>query len=75
MIATPVRWPMWFLGFAVLWFFMLSLRQLLDYDVWFQLLAGQEAFRTMSVPKTEFYVYSALGEPAVFVGWLWGLVL
>jgi len=75
MKVTAIRSPAWLLGFVLIWFFTLSLRQLLDYDVWFQLLAGQEAFRTMSVPSAEFYIYSALGEPAVFVGWLWGLLL
>jgi len=67
-------------GFSLLiavfvFFFALSLRQLLDYDVWFQLLAGHETFRTMAVPKAEFYIYSVLGDPSIFVGWLWGLML
>ena len=75
MKTTAIRWRACFLTFVLLWFFTLSLRQLLDYDVWFQLLAGQETFRTMTVPKAEFYIYSALGEPAIFVGWLWGLIL
>jgi hypothetical protein len=72
---NPFRWPGLFLVFVLVWFFALNLRQLLDYDVWYQLLAGQEAFKTMSVPKAEFYIYSALGEPSLFVGWLWGLLL
>jgi hypothetical protein len=67
------RWPGYLLVFA--FFFALSLRQLLDDDVWFQLLAGQETVRAMAVPRTEFYLYSALGEPSLFVGWLWGLWL
>jgi hypothetical protein len=69
------RWPGLFLVFVLVWFFVLSLRQLLDYDIWFQLLAGQETVRTMTVPKVEFYIYSVLGEPSIFVGWLWGLLL
>jgi hypothetical protein len=56
-------------------FLALSMRQLLDYDVWFQLLAGEDTFRRMAVPKAEFYIYSVLGEPSIFVGWLWGLML
>jgi hypothetical protein len=68
-------WPGYFLAFIFVLFFALSLRQLLDYDVWFQLLVGGETVRTMAVPKTEFYIYSALGESSIFVGWLWGLLL
>ena len=68
-------WPGWLLVFVFVLFFALSLRQLLDYDVWFQLLAGQETVRAMAVPQAEFYIYSALGEPSIFVGWLWGLLL
>jgi hypothetical protein len=75
MKVTAFRWPYLFLVLVSGWFFALSLRQLLDYDVWFQLVVGQETFKAMSVPKAEFYIYSALGEPAIFVGWLWGLLL
>lgn len=75
MKLAELRWPGLFLAVAFVWFFVLSLRQLLDYDVWFQLVVGQETFKTMSIPKAEFYIYSALGEPAIFVGWLWGLLL
>ena len=69
------RWPGYCLAFVFVFFFALSLRQLLDDDVWFQLLAGQETARTLAVPRTEFYIYSALGQPSLFVGWLWGLWL
>ena len=69
------RWPGYCLAFVFVFFFALSLRQLMDEDVWFQLLAGQETVRTLAVPRTEFYIYSALGEPSLFVGWLWGLWL
>ena len=69
------RWPGYRLAFVFVFFFALSLRQLMDNDVWFQLLAGQETVRTLAVPRTEFYIYSALGEPSLFVGWLWGLWL
>ncbi len=72
---TISRWPGYFLAFVFVFFFALSLRQLVDEDVWFQLLAGQETVRTLAVPRTEFYIYSALGEPSMFVGWLWGLWL
>jgi hypothetical protein len=68
-------WPGYLLSFVFALFFALSFRQLLDYDIWFQLLAGQETVRAMAVPKAEFYIYSALGEPSIFVGWLWGLLL
>ncbi|MGQ0523045.1 MAG: hypothetical protein ACT4P8_05220 [Betaproteobacteria bacterium] len=70
-----LRWPANLLCFVFVMFFLSSLRQLLDYDVWFQLLAGQETVRTVAVPKAEFYIYPVLGEPSVFVGWLWGLLL
>lgn len=72
---NAVQWPRLFLAFVFVFFFALSLRQLLDYDVWFQLLAGQETLKSMAVPKAEFYIYSVLGEPSLFVGWLWGLLL
>ena len=72
---TITRWPGYFLAFVFVFFFTLSLRQLVDEDVWFQLLAGQETFRTLAVPRTEFYIYSALGDPSLFVGWFWGLWL
>lgn len=70
-----LRWPGCLLIFVFVLFFALNLRQLLDYDIWFQLLAGQEAVRTVAVPKAEFYIYSVFGEPSLFVGWLWGLLL
>ena len=69
------RWPGYGLAFVFVFFFALSLRQLVDEDVWFQLLTGQETVRTLAVPRTEFYIYSALSEPSLFVGWLWGLWL
>ena len=69
------QWPGYCLAFVFVFFFALSLRQLVDEDVWFQLLAGQETARTLAVPRTEFYIYSVLGEPSMFVGWLWGLWL
>lgn len=69
------RWPGYYLAFVFVFFFALSLRQLVDEDVWFQLLAGQETARRLAVPRAEFYIYSALGEPSLFVGWLWGLWL
>lgn len=69
------RWPGYFFALVFAFFFVLSLRQLFGYDVWFQLLAGQETVRSLAVPRTEFYIYSALGEPTLFVGWLWGLWL
>jgi hypothetical protein len=69
------QWPGTLLIFVLVLFFALSLRQLLDYDVWFQLLAGQETVRMLAVPKAEFYIYSVLGQPSIFVGWLWGLLL
>ena len=75
MKLTISRWPGPCLAFVFVFFFALSLRQLADEDVWFQLLAGQETMRTLAVPRTEFYIYSALGEPSLFVGWLWGLWL
>ena len=69
------RWPGSCLAFVFVFFFALSLRQLVDEDVWFQLLAGQETVSTLVVPRAEFYIYSALGDPSLFVGWLWGLWL
>lgn len=72
---TITQWPRYCLALVFVFFFTLSLRQLVDEDVWFQLLAGQETWRTLAVPRTEFYIYSALGEPSLFVGWLWGLWL
>jgi hypothetical protein len=69
------RWRNHFIAFVFALFLGLSLRQLIDHDVWFQLIAGREAFERMAVPKAEFYIYSALGEPSIFVGWLWGLLL
>jgi len=56
-------------------YFMLNLRQLMDYDVWYQLIAGSYTIEHMAIPRTEFYIYSGLGESAVFTSWLWGTVL
>jgi len=75
MRSKILLWPGSCIAFVFMFFFALSLRQLVDEDVWFQLLAGQETVRTLAVPRTEFYIYSALGEPSLFVGWLWGLWL
>lgn len=75
MQLKAVRWPGYFYAIVFALFLGLSLRQLIDYDVWFQLVAGRETFERMAVPKAEFYIYSALGEPSIFVGWLWGLLL
>jgi hypothetical protein len=75
MRLQALRWPGNLLAFVFLFFLVLSLRQLADEDVWFQLLAGQETMRILAVPKSEFYIYSVLGEQSMFVGWLWGLWL
>lgn len=56
-------------------YFVLNLRQLMDYDVWFQLLAGRYTIENWAIPRTEFYIYSGLGESAIFVAWLWGSTL
>jgi len=75
MTFGALAWPRNLFVFIFVLFFALNLRLLLDHDVWFQLLAGQETLRTLGVPKAEFYIYSVLGEPSIFVGWLWGLLL
>lgn len=53
----------------------INLRKVGDYDAFFNLIVGEQVFSTWSVPRQEFYIYSALGEPTIFVGWLYGTIL
>lgn len=46
--------------------FALCFRPLSDPDIWFYLAQGREIVSSGKVPATEFYIFPALGEPAVY---------
>lgn len=58
--------------FAVL--LVVSLRQISDPDIWFNLLVGREIVDRGSIPTQEFYLFPALGEAATFSAWGFGLL-
>jgi hypothetical protein len=62
------------IGFGLL-FFVLMLRAINAYDIWFLLLAGQYTLDHMAVPHHEFYLYTAMGQPDLFGGWGYGLIM
>lgn len=53
----------------------INLKTVSDYDLFFNLIVGERVFSTWSVPHQEFYIYSAIDEPTIFVGWLYGTIL
>lgn len=58
-----------------LFFFILMLRAINAYDIWFLLLSGQYTLEHMAVPHHEFYLYPAMGQPDLFGGWGYGLIM
>lgn len=58
----------------VLWTFWCSIKPVMDFDLFFQMLIGQQTLAQMRIPAAEFYVYPALGEKAHFSAWLFGVL-
>ena len=52
----------------------LCIRQISDPDIWFYLVVAREAMELGQIPANEFYVYPALGEPAHFSAFGFGLL-
>lgn len=55
-------------------FFLLSLRTVNPYDIWYLLLAGEKFLQTGVVPQQEFFLYSGHGAPQLFGGWGYGVL-
>lgn len=53
--------------------FLASLRQVGDYDLFFQLVVGREVLRQMAVPAEEFYILLLQGQPGHFYEWGFGV--
>ena len=70
--------PIWAKGVVLLivleFFFGISMKPVVDYDLFFQMLVGAKTWEDLKIPPTEFYIYTALGEKAHFSGWLFGLM-
>ncbi len=65
-------WTAWIaLCFA---FFLLSLRTVNPYDIWYLLLVGEKFLSTGTVPQQEFFLYSGHGVPQLFGGWGYGVL-
>lgn len=52
----------------------LFLRAFADPDIWFHLVIGREILARGGLPPTEFYIFPALGEPALFTAAGYGLL-
>lgn len=65
----PVAWLL-----LALAFFLLSLRAVNPYDIWYLLLAGEKFVQTGTVPQQEFFLYPGQGEPQLFGGWGYGVL-
>ncbi|MDW7646139.1 MAG: hypothetical protein SCI25_13975 [Desulfuromonadales bacterium] len=44
-----------------------------DYDIWYHMVIGREIVNTGSIPSSEFYIYSLLGQSSSFHEWGFGL--
>lgn len=55
-------------------FFLLSLRAVTPYDIWYLLLAGEKFLQTGAVPQQEFFLYPGYGTPQLFGGWGYGVL-
>lgn len=55
-------------------FFLLSLRAVNPYDIWYLLLAGEKFLQTGAVPQQEFFLYPGHGQPQLFGGWGYGVL-
>lgn len=55
-------------------FFLLSLRAVNPYDIWYLLLAGEKFLQTGTVPQQEFFLYPGHGAPQFFGGWGYGVL-
>lgn len=54
--------------------FLVSLRQVGDYDVFFQMVVGREVLRHMAIPTEEFYILLLQGQPGEFFEWGFGVL-
>ena len=52
----------------------LCIQQISDPDIWFYLVVARESLQLGQIPAAEFYVYPALGEPAHFSAFGFGLI-
>lgn len=50
------------------------LREISDPDIWFYLVVAREIVATLAIPAREFYLFPAIGEPAVFSALGFGLL-
>lgn len=53
---------------------VLLLRQIFDPDIWSYLVVGREIVSTLKLPMQEFYLFPAIGEPAMFSALGYGLL-
>lgn len=53
---------------------VLLLRRISDPDIWFYLVVAREIVDTLAIPAREFYLFPAIGEPAMFSAWGFGLL-
>jgi len=50
------------------------IRKIDDYDIWYHISLGREVLGQMRLPGGEFYIYTLLGEKAVFPEWGFGTI-
>ncbi|MCD6326038.1 hypothetical protein J7M28_00580 [bacterium] len=57
---------------AIVWVgvFVLSLFQVMNYDIWFLLKTGELILNTGSVPRVDPFTFTSLGEPWIMHEWL-----
>jgi hypothetical protein len=58
--------------FAIL--FLVALRLVNDYDVFFHMVVGREVLRRMAVPTEEFYILLLQGQPGEYFEWGFGVI-
>ena len=74
LIASSRFFYLWVSLILFLFTFLISIRPVADFDIFFQMLIGKETLDNFQIPREEFYIFPALGERAHFSGWAFGVL-
>ncbi|MDM8539984.1 hypothetical protein QUF90_02750 [Desulfococcaceae bacterium HSG9] len=72
-LPTPLLWSLWILAAAITF---KSFNQLIaDYDLWFHLFLGREAFANAAIGQIDVYSFTAYGLPVINHEWLADIIM
>jgi len=72
-IPKPLLWSFWMLAAAIA--FKLFILFTADYDIWFHLFLGQEAYVNGKIGRIDFYSFTAFGLPVINHEWLADIII